>query len=128
MQFIGIKRGMATPDMTEIENANDLFDVDLLPIIFWRPAKQTKIIANGRRQISSVNVVFHSRAFIAFTHLRAVLVQDQRNMRVARRRRAERAENLDMLRRIREMIFAADHMRDFHLEVVDDVDEMENPR
>ena len=127
MQFIGIERGMAAPDMIEIENPDDLFDVDLLPVIFRRPTEQAQIIANGRRQIASLDVVLHARAFIAFTHLRAVLVQDQRNVGVMRRRRAERAKNLDVLRRIREMIFAANDVRDFHLEVVDHIHEMKNP-
>ena len=48
-------------------------------------------------------------------------------MRVAGRRRAQRAENLDVLRRVGEMIFAADHVRDLHFEIVDHVYEMENP-
>ena len=34
---------------------------------------------------------------------------------------------LDMFRRVREMIFAANDVRDFHLDVVDHVDEMKNP-
>src|SRR5205823_13733563 len=53
---------------------------------------------------------------------------DQRNVGVMRRRRAERAENLDVLGRVREMIFAANDVRDFHLEVVDHIYEMKNPR
>src|SRR5947208_16088382 len=47
-------------------------------------------------------------------------------MRVRRWLRAERAKNLYVLRRVREMIFASDHMRDFHFKVVDHVDEMKN--
>src|SRR5438874_13053200 len=104
MQFIGIKRRMTAPNMIEIENSDDVFDVDLLPIIFRRPAEEAKIIANSRRQIAPLNVVLHTRALIALTHLRAVLVENQRNVRVVRRSRAERAKNLNVLGRIREMI------------------------
>src|SRR4029450_3714331 len=43
-------------------------------------------------------------------------------------RRSERTKNLDVLWRVREVIFAADDMRDFHLEVIDHVYEMKNPR
>ena len=39
----------------------------------------------------------------------------------------ERAIELDVFRRVREMIFAADHVADFHLDVVHHVDEMKNP-
>ena len=45
-----------------------------------------------------------------------------------RRRCAERAKDLDVLRRVRQVIFAADHVGDFHLEVVDHIHEMKNPR
>src|ERR1700726_4227638 len=49
-------------------------------------------------------------------------------MRVMRRRDAERAKNLNVLGRVRQMIFTADDVRDFHLHVVDHIDEMKNPR
>ncbi len=49
-------------------------------------------------------------------------------MRVVRWLDAEGAKDLDVLGRIGKVIFAADHVRDFHLEVVDDVYEMKNPR
>ena len=49
-------------------------------------------------------------------------------MREARRFRPERAVKLDVLGRIREMIFAPDDVADFHLEVVDHIDEVKNPR
>src|SRR6266567_2413148 len=48
-------------------------------------------------------------------------------MRIVWRPRPKRAKNLDVLGRVGEMIFAANHVRDFHLEVVDHVDEMKNP-
>ena len=49
-------------------------------------------------------------------------------MREARRRGAKGAKELDMFRRIRKMVFAANDMRDFHLDVVHHVHEMKNPR
>src|SRR5438105_12891724 len=97
MQFIVIERGMAAPNMIEIENAHDLFDVHLLPIVFGRPAEETKVIANGRGQITSLDVVLHARALIALAHLRSVLVEDQWNVRVMRRSCAKRAKNLNVL-------------------------------
>src|SRR5205823_3569372 len=42
--------------------------------------------------------------------------------------RAECAIKLDMFRCIREMVLAADDMRDFHLDVVDHIDKVKNPR
>ena len=49
-------------------------------------------------------------------------------MRETRRRCAERAVELHVLGRIGKMILAANDVRDLHLDVVHDVDEMENPR
>ena len=48
-------------------------------------------------------------------------------MRVVGRRRTERAKNLDVLGRIRKMIFAANDVGNFHLEVVDHIHKMKNP-
>jgi len=48
-------------------------------------------------------------------------------MRVVRRRHAEGAKDLDVLRRVGKMIFAADDVGNFHLDVVDHVHEMKNP-
>jgi len=48
-------------------------------------------------------------------------------MREARRRRAKRTIQLNVLGRIREMIFTANDVRNLHLDVVNHVDEMKNP-
>ena len=45
-----------------------------------------------------------------------------------RRRRAERAKNFDVLRCVGEMIFAPDHVGDFHFQIVDHIHKMKNPR
>ena len=41
MEFVGIERRRATPDVFQIKNPDDLVDIDFLAVIFWRPAKQT---------------------------------------------------------------------------------------
>ena len=48
-------------------------------------------------------------------------------MRVARWFDAKSTKKLDVFRCIRKMIFAANDVRNFHLHVVDHVDEMKNP-
>src|SRR5881394_4354621 len=50
MEFVGIERGRAASDIFQIKDPDDLVDIDLLAIIFWRPAKQTKIISNRSRK------------------------------------------------------------------------------
>ena len=59
---------MTAPNLIEIEDPDDLVDVDFLPVVFWRPAEQSKIIANSRRQIASLDVVLHASAFVALAH------------------------------------------------------------
>lgn len=41
-------------------------------------------------------------------------------MRVFRHRRAQRFENVDLARGVVDVVFAADHMGDFHVPVIDD--------
>src|ERR1700736_529508 len=48
-------------------------------------------------------------------------------MRVMRRRYAEGAKNLDVLRRVGKMILAPNDMGDLHFDVVDHVNEMKDP-
>src|SRR4051794_7439732 len=49
-------------------------------------------------------------------------------MAVARRLGPERLEELEVLGRIRQVILAADDVRNLHLDVIDDVNEMKDPR
>ena len=115
-------------DLLQAEKPDDFFDRDFLAVIFRRPAEQAEVIAHRFRQKTFREISAHARADVALAHLRAVLVQDQRDVREARRLRAERAIELDVLRRIREMILAADDVGDLHLDVVDHIHEVENPR
>ena len=112
----------------QVEQRDDLLQVEFFPVILGRPPEQTEIIAHRLGQIAVLYISIEARALVALAHLRAVLVQDERDVREARRHGAKRAVELDMLRRIRKMIFAADHVGNFHLDVVDHIHEMKNPR
>ena len=48
-------------------------------------------------------------------------------MRIARRGNAKSTKKLDVFRRVRKVIFASNHVRNFHLDFINHVDEMENP-
>ena len=56
---------------------------------------------------------------MALGELLAVGAVQQRQVRVARRRRAERLEHEQLLRRVREVVLAAHDVRDAGVEVVD---------
>jgi hypothetical protein len=49
-------------------------------------------------------------------------------VREARRLSAERAVKFNMFRGIRKMVLAANHVTDFHLDVIDHIHKMKNPR
>ena len=115
-------------DLFELKQLHDFFDLDLFPIVLRRPAEQAEIIAHRFRQVTAFDVSVETRALIALAHFRAVLVQNERDVRETRRRGAQRTIKLNMLGRVRQMILAANHVRNLHLDVVDHVDEMKNPR
>ena len=126
--FVEIEGSVAPIDFLQLEKFYHFFDVDLFAIVLRGPTEQAKIIPHRFGRITLLDVSGDARAFIALAHLRAVPVQDQRNVGKVRRRGAERTIKLDVLRCIGKMIFAADNMGNFHLDVVDHVHEMENPR
>ena len=115
-------------DFLQLEQPDDFVDLDFFAVILRRPAEQAKIIAHRFGKKTFLDVGVEARPDVALAHLRAVLIQDERDVREARRLRAQRAVKLDVLRRIRKVILAPDDVGDFHLEVVDHVDEMKNPR
>src|SRR5262249_12293119 len=110
------------------EKLDDLFDVDLFAIVFRRPTEQAKIIADRFRGVALLDVSGDGGAFVALAHLRTVAIQNQRNVSKVWWRRAESFVKLDVLRRVREMILAADDVRDFHLDVIDHIHEVKDPR
>ncbi len=115
-------------DFLQLKQPDDFLDLDFFPVVLRRPAEQAEIIAHRFGQETFLNVGVEARPSVALAHLRAVLIQNERDVRETRRLRAERAIELDVLRRIGKMILAPNDVRDFHLDVVDHVDEMKNPR
>src|SRR5215472_18093032 len=127
MQFVRIERGRAAANVLQVENPDNLVNVQLLTIVLGRPAEQAEIIADSFRKITASEVVIHTSAFVALAHFCPIAVENEWNVRVVRRRCAQRANELDVLWSIREMIFATDYVGDFHFKIVDHVDEMKNP-
>ena len=72
--------------------------------------------------------VGNARTAIALAELFALVIQDERNVAKDRRLLAKRIVELDVLGRIREVILAADHMRELHFNVVHHIHKMKNER
>ncbi len=58
----------------------------------------------------------------------ALVIEDERDVGELRRLEAERLVELDVFRGVRKVVLTANDVGDFHLDVVDHVDEVENPR
>ena len=108
--FVEVEGSVAPIDFLQLEKLYHFFDIDLFAIVLGRPAEQAKIIPHRFGGITLLDVSGDARAFIALAHLRAVAIQDKRNMGKVRRRGIERTIKLDMLRCIRKMVFASDNM------------------
>ena len=70
----------------------------------------------------------NARTAITLAELFAFVIQDEGNVAEDRRLLAERIVELDVLRRVREVIFASDDMSELHFNVVHHIHEVENKR
>ena len=122
-----VETGVGLVDRGDLELADDLFDRQYFLAVGGRPAEQAEVVAHGGGQVAALLVFLDEGALVAFGHLaRAVGLEDERDVGVLRGRDAEGLEELEMLRGVGEVVFAADHVRDLHLDVIDDVDEVED--
>src|ERR1700720_1260117 len=118
---------MTAHDLVQIEKRNYFFNWNFFAVVFRRQTEQAKVIANRLRQKAPLNIIVYARTLIALAHLCAVSIKNKGDVRVMRWFDAKSAKKLDVFRCIRKMIFAANDMRNLHLEVIDHVDEMKNP-
>ena len=82
--FVQVERGVPAIDLRQIKQSNNFLNLYLFPIVPWRPAQQAEIVPNRFRRIALIDVTRDARSCIAFAHLRAVPIQDQRDMGEAR--------------------------------------------
>ena len=111
----------------DLELLDDFFDRQHFLAVGGRPAEQAEVVADGGREVAALLVFLDEGALIALGHLaRTVGLQDERDVAVNGRLGAEGLEELEVLRGVGEVVLAADHVGDLHLDVVDDVDEVED--
>ena len=108
--FVAIERGIASIDFFELEKFYHFFDVDLFAVVLRRPTEQAKVIAHGVGHITLLDVSGDARPFIALAHLRPIVIQNERDVRKTRWRRAKRAIKLDMLGRVGKVVFTANNV------------------
>ena len=84
-----------------------------------RPAEERQVVDQRLADEALGDVVGDRGLALALAHLRPVRVEDERQVGEERDRVAERAEHQDLLRRVREVVLAADDVADLHRGVVD---------
>ena len=111
----------------DLELLDDLFDWQHFLAVGGRPAEQAEVVADGGREVAALLVFLDEGALVALGHLaRAVGLEDERDVSVNGRLGAEGLEELEVFRGVGEVVLAADHVGDLHLDVIDDVDEVED--
>ena len=84
-----------------------------------RPAQPHQVVQQRMRQITILAVLHHAHGAVALGQFLPVRPQDHRQVREARHRRAERFVQIDLARRVVDMIVATDDLGDAHVDVVD---------
>ena len=85
-----------------------------------RPPEQREEVEHRLGQEALPLVLHHRRRAVPLAQPPLVGAEDQRHVREARHRRAERLVEQHLLRRVRDVIVAADDVGDPHVDVVDD--------
>src|SRR5271156_1367170 len=87
-------------------------------VIARGPSQQRQKIPERLRQESFIRIRTHAGRPVPFRKPRAVGPQNQRHVRENRRCRPQRVINQHLLRRIRQMIRAANNVRDAHINII----------
>ena len=85
-----------------------------------RPAEQREEVDHPLGDVALPLVFHHRGRAVPLAQALLVGAHDERHVRELRRRRAERLVEQHLLRRVRDVIVAADDVRDRHVDVVDD--------
>ena len=126
--FVEVEAGAAPVDVFQFEEFDDLLDGEDFAVVLRRPSEETKVIAHRLGRVALRDVILHTGALVALAHLGTIGIEDERDVGEPRRLDSEGFVELDVLRCVGQMVFAADDIGDLHFDIVDHIDEVENPR
>ncbi len=93
-----------------------------LSVVPGRPAEQGQIVEHGLREVTFVPVILEGNFIPAFGEFLPGLVDQERQVGESRRlAQLEGIPEQEVFGRVRHMVLTADHMRNGHIAVVDDV-------
>jgi hypothetical protein len=126
--FVEIEDGVPSVDRSQLEKLKNFLEREHLAVVLGRPAEQAEVVADRFRRVTALDKVGHARAAIPLAEFFSFVIQDQGNVSVGGRFGSKRVVQLDVFRRIRKVIFAADDVGDLHLQIIDHIHKVKNPR
>ena len=83
-----------------------------------RPAQPREIVDERLGKIAVLFVLHHADRAVSLGQALAIGTENHRNVCELRQRRAERFEDVDLARRVVDVVVAADNVRDVHVQIV----------
>ena len=118
VQLLRIEHRVAAADAFEREQGYEFLAREQLTITARGPSEECKEVHHRFREVPEAVVLHHRRCAMTLAQSLLVGTEDQRDVREARLRRADRAIQQDLLRRVGNVIVAPHHVRDLHLHIV----------
>ena len=87
-----------------------------------------EMIDNRPRGVAALAILAHAGRAMTLRQRRAISADEQRDVTIARRTQVERAQDKELARRVREVILAAQYVRDSHARIIHCVAEKERRR
>ena len=126
-ELLLVKAGIALVHRGQVKQGDNVLDGHLLAVVLRGPSQEAQEVDQGLRQKAPLLVLLDQGSLVALGHLaRAILLQDERDMRIDRHRGSKCAEQFRVLARVREVILAADDMGHLHGDVIHHVYEVEH--
>ena len=102
----------ALADAFEGEALDQLLAAHYLGVVVVAPAEQREEVDEGLGDVTVGAEVLDSDCAVALRELAPVGPVQQWHVRVDRQLRAQRLQDLELLRRVRDVVLSADHVRD----------------
>ncbi len=119
VELLAVELGRRRGDVVEIEPLAELLHREDL-VVTVRPAETGEVVEHRLRQVAGIVVLHDAHRTMSFRQLLPVVAKDHRQVGVERHRRTERLQDVDLARRVVDVVVAADDVRDAHVPVIDD--------
>ena len=124
VELVGVEHRIAAGNALEREPLDELVTAEQLVVCTRAPAEQGEKVEQRVRQVPLSLVLEDRGRTVPLTEALLVGPHDEGHVREPGRRDTEGLEEQHVLRCVRDVIIPANHMRDLHVDVVDDHREM----